>query len=265
MIAATVIAKSTQTVIVTKSLEARERVRTRLDQILPDRFPAVVSRISALELGPLVGWPVQYRVSGPQPDKVRDIAYQVSGILAASPHVQKINFNWIEPMRVLRVRVNQDQARLLGVSSQALAEAVNVTVSGTTVTQVRDGIYLVDVVARADPQDRISLDTLRTLQVQLPGGKTVPLIQVASLEYDQDWPLIWRRDRLPTLTVQADVLGNVLPASVVAELQSKMADLNSGLPSGYQVVVGGTVEDSGKSQASVAAVLPIAGLIMLVR
>jgi len=167
-------------------------------------------------------------------------------------------------MRVLRLRVNQDQARLLGVSSEALAQAVNVTVSGSTVTQVRDSIYLVDVIARANAEDRVSLDTLRTLQVQLPGGKTVPLIQVASLEYDEDSPLIWRRDRLPTLTVQADVLGSALPASVVTEVQQKIADLNSGLPSGYRVAVGGTVEDSGKSQASVAAVFPIAALIMLV-
>jgi multidrug efflux pump subunit AcrB len=252
-----------QTVVVTKSLTARERVRARLDQILPERFPQVVARISALELGPPVGWPVQFRVSGPEPNRVRDIAYDVSAVLADNQHVQKINFNWAEPMRVLRLRVNQDQARLLGVSSEALAQAVNLTISGSAVTQVRDGIYLVDVIARADAQDRVSLDNLRTLQVQLPGGKTVPLIQVASLEYETGSPLIWRRDRLPTLTVQADVLGSALPATVVAEVQQRIADLNTSLPTGYRVVVGGTVEDSAKSQASVAAVFPIATLIML--
>ena len=179
-----------QTIIVTKSPEARERLRARLDQLLPERFPNVVSRVSPLELGPPVGWPVQYRVSGPDPSKVHDIAYQVSTALATSPHVQKINFDWGEPTRVLTLHVNQDQARLLNISSQTLAQAVNFAVSGNAVTQVRDGVYLIDVVVRAKAQDRASLDSLRTLQIQLPSGKSVPLIQVASLEYGLDWPLV---------------------------------------------------------------------------
>jgi multidrug efflux pump subunit AcrB len=129
---------------------------------------------------------------------------------------------------------------------------------------VRDGIYLINVVARANAQDRVSLATLRTLQVPLPSGQTVPLPQVASLDYGLSAPLVWRRDRLPTLTVQADVTGKALPATVIRELTPKIAQLNATLPAGYKVVVGGTVEQSAQSQASVAAVLPIAGLLMLV-
>ncbi len=253
-----------QTVIVTKSLQARERVRARLDKQLSDGFPEVVARLSALELGPPVGWPLQYRVSGPDPQKASEIAYQVAGVVASDPRTQSINFDWVEPMRTLRIRVNQDEARLLGVSSQALAQALNAVVSGVTVTQIRDDIYLVDVVTRANAEERVSPATLKTLEVPLPNGRSIPLLQVATVEYGLDWPLIWRRDRLATITVQSDLTPDILPATVIAALKDQMDALNAKLPQGYQVVVGGTVEESAKSLASVAAVLPFAGLLMLI-
>jgi multidrug efflux pump subunit AcrB len=253
-----------QTVIVTKSLEARERVRRRLARLLSDEFPSVIARLSALELGPPVGWPVQYRVSGPDPNRVREIAYRVAEAMGSDPDAQKINFDWIEPVRTLQMHVDQDQARLLGVSSQALAQALNSVVSGVTVTQVRDGIYPIDVVVRANEVDRVSPSTLRTLEIPLANGKTVPLAQIAKVEYGLDLPLIWRRDRLATITVQADTVGDVLPATIVSNLSKRMAALNATLPPGYRVVVGGSVEESASSTASLAAVLPMAGLLMLV-
>ncbi len=253
-----------QSVIVTKSLEARKRVRSRLDSVLIEKFPGVVTRLSALELGPPVGWPLQYRVSGPEPAQVREIAYKLSAVVATDPRTEKISFDWIEPQRTLRMRVDQDQARLLGVSSQVLAQALSAVVSGINVTQLRDGIYLVDVVTRADEQERISPDALRTLQVPIPYGGTVPLLQLATVEYAQDWPLIWRRDRNPTLTVQSDLVANVLPATVVDALHAKVQTLNAELPVGYKIVPGGTVEESAKSTSSVAAAVPAAFLIMLV-
>ena len=253
-----------QTVVVTKSLEARERVHARLEKALSERFPEVIARVSPLEQGPPTGWPLQYRISGPDPQKVSDIAYRIAGVIATDPHSQSINFDWIEPMRTLRIRVNQDQARLLGVSSQALAQSLNAVVSGVTVTQVRDDIYLVDVIARADAQERISPATLQTLEVPLPNGKSIPLLQVATVEYGLDWPLIWRRDRLATITVQADLTGDVLPATVTASLADQMNALRAQLPEGYQIVVGGADEEAAKSQASVAAVVPVAALLMLV-
>jgi multidrug efflux pump subunit AcrB len=252
-----------QLVIVTKSLKARERVRARLNRALSEQFPEVVARISALELGPPVGWPLQYRVSGPDPQKVSDIAYQAAAVVAGDQRTQAINFNWIEPMRTLRIRVNQDEARLLGVSSQALAQALNAVVTGVTVTQIRDDIYLIDVIARAGIDERVSPATLKTLAIPLPDGKSVPLLQLATVEYGLDWPLVWRRDRLATITVQADVVGAVLPATVIDALSTKMAALQATLPAGYTVTVGGTVEESTKSLKSVAAVLPFAGLLML--
>jgi multidrug efflux pump subunit AcrB len=208
-----------QTVVVTKSLAARERVHARLQKALSDRFPEVIARVSPLEQGPPTGWPLQYRISGPDPQKVSDLAYQIAGVIA---------------------------------------------VSGVTVTQVRDDIYLVDVIARADAQERISPATLQTLEVPLPNGKSIPLLQVATVEYGLDWPLIWRRDRLATITVQADLAGDVLPATVIAFLADEMDALRAELPQGYQIAVGGADEEAAKSQASVAAVVPVAALLMLV-
>jgi multidrug efflux pump subunit AcrB len=253
-----------QSVIVTKSLEARQRLRSRLEPVLIDKFPGVVSRLSALELGPPVGWPLQYRVSGPEPVQVREIAYKLSAVIAGDPRTEKISFDWIEPQRTLRMRVDQDQARLLGVSSQVLAQTLSAVVSGINVTQLRDGIYLIDVVTRANEQERTSPDALRTLQIPIPNGGTVPLLQLATVEYAQDWPLIWRRDRNPTLTVQSDLVANVLPATVVDTLNTKVEALNAELPIGYRIVPGGSVEEGAKSTSSVAAVVPTALLIMLV-
>jgi len=162
------------------------------------------------------------------------------------------------------MRVDQDQARLLGVSSQVLAQSLSAVVSGINVTQLRDGIYLIDVVAPANERERISPDALRTLQIPIPNGGTVPLLQLATVEYAQDWPLIWRRDRNPTLTVQSDLVAGVLPATVVDSLRNKVEALNAELPVGYRIVPGGSVEESAKSTSSVAAVVPAALLIMLV-
>ncbi|MHC9063066.1 efflux RND transporter permease subunit [Nitrospira sp. CMX1] len=253
----------TETVIVTKSLEARERVRTRLEGVLARQFPEVVGRIYPLELGPPVGWPVQYRVSGSDPIKVREIADRVAGVMAATPELRNINFNWMEPIQKLTIQVHQDKARLLGVSSSDVAQAINLVVSGEAATQVRDHIYLIDVVIRAKETERISLDRMRALEIPLPNGKTVPLTELASIKYEQDVPLIWRRGRVPTLTVQADVKTGIMPDTAVDHLQQPMAALREQLPSGYDIAVGGSVEESGKSQASVAAVFPITIVLMM--
>jgi multidrug efflux pump subunit AcrB len=252
-----------QAVIVAKDVPARERLRLKLEQRLADDFPNVVGRIYPLELGPPVGWPVQYRVSGPDLAQVRELALKVAQVVAANPAAVHVNFDWIEPVRQVRVRIDQDEARLLGLSSQALASVLNTVISGTPVTQVRDDIYLVDVVARATAEQRLSLATLRTLQVPLPGGRTVPLNQFATLAYEQEYPLVWRRNRVPTLTVQADVRPGVLPESVVGALAPAMHTLAEGLPPSYRLATGGTVEESQKSQASVVAVVPAMLLIML--
>lgn len=252
----------TQAVIVAKDIDARERLRARLEDFLANDFPGAVTRVSALELGPPVGWPVQYRVSGPEAASVREIALSLAKVVAANPQAEKVNFDWIEPARQIRIQVNQDEARLLGLSSRSLAEVMNTVISGRSVTQVRDDIYLVDVLLRANDEQRVSLATLRSLQVPLPNGRTVPLSQFATFTYEQEYPLIWRRDRVPALTVQADVVPGTLPETVISALRPAVADLAKTLPPSYHVTVGGTVEESQKSQASVIAVVPAMLLVM---
>jgi multidrug efflux pump len=252
----------TQAVVVAKDVAARERLHAKLEKFLAGEFPNAISYISPLELGPPVGWPVQYRVSGPDVERVRQIALKVAEVVSANPQAKQVNFDWMEPDRQVRIRVDQDEARLLGLGSQAIATVLNTVISGTPVTQVRDDIYLVNVLARATDEERVSLANLRTLQVPLPGGQTVPLSQFATFEYGQEFPLIWRRDRVPTLTVQAAIAGDTLPEAVVNSLSPAIENLKKTLPASYDVVVGGTVEESRKSQASVLAVVPLMLFVM---
>jgi multidrug efflux pump subunit AcrB len=252
-----------QAVIVAKNVVARERLRQKLEKLLANDFPSVVARVYPLELGPPVGWPVQYRVSGPDLSQVREIALKLAQVVATNPDAVHVNFDWIEPARQLRIRIDQDEARLLGLSSQAVASVLNTVISGAPVTQVRDDIYLVDVVARATDEERVSLATLPTLQVPLPNGRTVPLSQFATFGYEQEYPLVWRRDRVPTLTVQADATSGTLPESLVSALAPAVQALSKELPRSYRIAVGGTVEESQKSRASVVAVVPAMLLIML--
>ncbi len=252
-----------QIVIIAKDVAARDRLYARLETTLAEQFPSVVARIAPLELGPPVGWPVQYRVSGPDALKVRDIALQLAEAMGQNTNLRKINFDWNEPARKVRIRIDQDQARLLGLSSQALASVLNTVMTGQPVTQVRDDIYLVDVIARATDEQRVSLSTLQALQIALPNGRTVPLGQVASFEYEQELPLVWRRQRVPTLTVQADIVAGTTPESAVAALAPAIEKYNASLPEHYRVETGGTVEESAASQASVFERVPLMLFLMI--
>jgi multidrug efflux pump subunit AcrB len=252
-----------QAVIVSKGLAQRKALQARLEPMLAEAFPGFVTRIYPLELGPPVGWPLQYRVSGPRLQQVRNLAYRVAGILAPDGDARKVNLDWNEPMKVVRIRVDQARARELGVSSQTLSEIINATVSGMTITQIRDGIYLIDVVARASPAEHASLETLRDLQIPLGGGRTIPLLEVASLDYSLQQPLVRRRDRLPTITVQADVAPGVQAKSVAAQLAPQIASFASGLPAEYRVETGGTQEASATGLRSVIAVVPVMLVLMV--
>jgi multidrug efflux pump subunit AcrB len=253
----------TQTVVVAKDVAARERLEVKLDRYLKEEVPQAITRVAPLELGPPVGWPIQYRVLGDDLDQLREIALELGQIVADHRGTQDLNFDWMEPGRQLRIRIDQDQVRRLGLSSAAVASVLNTHITGTTVTQVRDDIYLIDVVAREREGQRVSFATLRTLEVPLPDGRTVPLDQLASFDYGQEYPMIWRRDRVPTLTVQADVAPGLLPDAVVADLTPAIEALNARLPAGYWIEVGGSVEESAASQASVMAVVPLMLLLMI--
>ncbi len=252
-----------QFVIVAKDLQARERLQAKLEKVLAEQFPAVVSRVSPLELGPPVGWPLQYRVSGPDKDEVRRLSLELANVVGADTRTRHVHFDWMEPARQLRVKINQDQARQLGVSSAAIAGVLNAAISGTAVTQVRDDIYLVNAVVRAADGERASFQTLASLQVPTPSGRMVPLQQFASFVEEQEFPVVWRRDRVPTLTVRADVNPGVLPDTVVASLAPKIAEFGARLPKPYKVETGGLFEESQVSQASVFAVVPLMIVLML--
>jgi multidrug efflux pump len=253
-----------QAVVVTKGFKVRPAVHDRLvSAFRRPEFEQVMSRISPLEQGPPVGWPLKFRVSGPDPDKVREFAHSFASLLGNTPSAQNINFDWNEPSKVVRVEVDQDRARALGISSQALSQTINAVLSGTTVTQVRDDIYLVDIVARAVSEERAKLETLRSLMIATPGGRSVPLEQIAKLSYGLEPPLIWRRHRLPTVTVQADTASGVQAATVVKSLDSNIAAFKAKLPPGYDVAAGGTVEESAKAQGSVFAVFPLMLFLMI--
>jgi len=252
-----------QSVIVARDVEARDRLQQRLEALLIEEFPNIVARLSPLELGPPVGWPIQFRVMGPDPSVLRNIAMELAQVISAHPETRQTNFDWIEPVREVRIEIDQDEVRWLGLNSADLAEILNTMMTGTTVTQVRDDIYLVNVVARATSEERVSLSALNTIQVPLPSGRTVPLSQFARFTYTQDLPLVWHRDRVATLTVQADLTAGTLPATVVDQLQAQVDELAATLPAGYRIEAGGTVEESAESQASVAAVVPFMILITL--
>ncbi|MGO4394493.1 efflux RND transporter permease subunit [Variovorax sp. M-6] len=252
-----------QVIVVAKDLEARDRLQLKLEKALAEQFPDIVARISPLELGPPVGWPLQYRVMGPDKDEVRRISLELAGLLGSHPEARHVNFDWMEPARQIQIRINQDEARQLGISTAALAGIMNATVTGTPVTQVRDDIYLVNVVARASAEQRLSLQTLSTLQVPTASGRMVPLNQFATFSEEQESPLVWRRNRVPTLTVRADVIHGALPDTVVEALAPKIKELNAKLPKGYKIETGGLSEESAESSASVFAVVPLMIVLML--
>jgi len=253
-----------EAVVVTKGIKEREVVRARLEEALGKEFADLNARISALELGPPVGWPLQYRVSGQTPEGTRDAAFLVAQTIGQNQNTRLINFDWNEPMKSLRVQVDQDQVRQLGVSSKSLAEALNAVTSGMVITQVRDSIYLSDLVARSPDEQRESLQTLRNLQVALDNGQTIPLSQVASVQYKLEQPSIWRRDLLPTITVQADVVPGIEAKTVNKQLAPAIAQLAEKLPEGYTIEAGGTIEESAKGLNSIVAVFPLMIMLMLI-
>jgi multidrug efflux pump subunit AcrB len=252
-----------QAVVIAKDVAARKRLQATLEQKLANEFPSVVSRVSPLELGPPVGWPVQYRVSGPDLTEVRTIALQLGQLLGSDNNLRRVNFDWMEPARKVRIEIDQDQARLLGLNSQGLSAYLNTVMTGAPITQLRDDIYLVNIITRAQDEQRVSLATLQSLQVPLPSGRTVPLSQIARFEFGQEYPLVWRRDRVPTLIVQADVIPGSSPEAAVTSLAPAVEKLRASLPAGYRIVVGGTVEESANSQASVYAMVPAMLFLML--
>lgn len=251
-----------QTVIVTKSVEVRDHVKAELEKILREQFVGTDAFVKLLELGPPVGRPVQYRVSGPDIQTLRALALDFGTVVAKNPKLGPPTFDWNEPQRVIKVDVLQDKARQLGVTSQDIANALNSIVGGVTITQVRDQTYLVNVVARSLGSERGSIETLQNMQIPTGTGEAVPLAAVANFRYELEQPTVWRRSRIPTITIKAGMVGDALPATAVAELKPAVDDYIAKLPDGYNIVPAGSVEESANSQGPIIAVVPIMLLTM---
>ncbi|PIO91142.1 ACR family transporter [Pseudomonas syringae] len=251
-----------QLVIVSKGLEERGALTARLQKRLRDDFVGIGSYVQALEMGPPVGRPLQYRVSGENIDKVRQHAIELATLLDHNPHVGEVIYDWNEPGKVLRIDINQDKARQLGLSSEDVAKLMNSVVSGSTVTQVRDDIYLINVIGRAEDAERGTPETLQNLQIVTPTGTSIPLLAFATVGYELEQPLVWRRDRKPTITVKGAVRDAIQPTDLVKQLQPEIDKLAAGLPVGYKVATGGTVEESSKAQGPIASVAPLMLFLM---
>ncbi|SFV11033.1 efflux RND transporter permease subunit [Pseudoduganella namucuonensis] len=248
--------------VMTKGGEARERVVAKLRKLLDERFANVRGRVNRLENGPPVGYPVQFRVYGNEPAKVREIAAKVGAIVRAEPHVRAVNEDWAERVKRVRVDVDQDKARALGVSSVQIKAALQASLSGTPVTQYREGDQSIAVMARLVAAERTDLNNLKDAKIYLREGKFVPVSQVARLTLDSEESEMWRRNRIPTLTVRADIAGAQAP-DVTNAIRPKLEALNKELPLGYGIETGGAMESSAKAQASVFAVMPVTVVVVL--
>ena len=251
-----------QLVIVSKGLESRDALIERLNKRLREDFVGVGSFVHTLELGPPVGQPLQYRVSGPNIDLVRKYSIDLASVLDANPNVGETIFNWNEPGKVLRIDIAQDKARQFGLSSEDVAHVMNSIVSGAAVSQVKDNIYLINIVGRANSNERGTPETLLNLQITTPSGTSIPLLAFATVRYELEQPLIWSRDRIPTLTLKASVRGSMQPTDLVKVLKPDVDKFAANLPEGYNVQTGGTVEQSAKAQGPIAKVVPLMLFLM---
>ncbi|MDE1185455.1 MAG: efflux RND transporter permease subunit [Pantoea sp.] len=252
-----------QLVVVAKDLQARDRLQRTLDNLLARQFSDITSRVSPLELGPPVGWPVKYRITGPDYGRVKVIAHKLASVLGQNPCTREVNLSAGDPERVITLNVNQTAARAAGVSSQRIAQMLNTVWSGATVTTVRDDNRLIDVVLRADDAERQDLTTLSGMLLTNDQGQKIPLSQVAAPEWGLDDPVIWRRQRLPYITVQTDVAPGMRAEAVSQQLQPSVNRLRGTLPPGYQIEEGGTVAESDKGNNSVYVMLPVTLTVML--
>jgi multidrug efflux pump subunit AcrB len=252
-------------VIVTRDPEARERVLARLRGAFAEGrdFPNTRGRVTRLEFGPPVGFPVQFRVVGPDPVVGRRIADEIRDVVRRHPHTRDTEIDWGETVRSVRLRVDQDRARALGLTPQDVSETLQSLLSGLPVTQYREGTELIDVVTRAVPAERLDLGTLPDVNLPARSGAPVPLAQVASVSVSQEPPILRRWNREPTVIVRADVADGVQPPDVTADLLPQLRTIRDNLPPGYRIETGGSAEESGKANASLFAVLPVMVLAML--
>ncbi len=253
-----------QLLVMAKDEPARERLILKLRGILAEDFPAIRAKVDRLFLGPPTGWPVQMRVTGPDRAEVRRIAGEVKKVYLANPLLGAVHDDWLEPVAAMKLVVDQDRARALGVTSQRLRQMLQATMSGAPLSDVRAGEETIAIVAREPEESRRLLTAVNSVYIPTDNGAFVPLSQVARVVPTLEQGIEWRRDRLPSITVRATLPDGVQSNEVVTKIYSELQDLRDGLAPGYKIEIQGGAEDSAESQASIAAKAPIMLLVIVV-
>lgn len=253
-----------QLLVMANDEPARERLIAKLRAILATNFPSIRSKVDRLFLGPPTGWPVQMRVMGPDRAEVRRIADAVKERFFDNPQLSAVHDDWLEPVPAMKLVVDQDRARALGISSQRIRQMLQAAMSGVPLGTFRAGEETIAIVAREPEENRKLLDAVESIYIPSDTGTFVPLSQVAKVVPVLEQGIEWRRDRLPTITVRATLPDGVQPNDVAMDMYAKMADLRAGLPAGYRVEIQGGAEDAAESQNSIAAKAPIMLAVIVV-
>ncbi len=252
-----------QLVLVTRNNRERERVRARLLKVFENDFVGLRGRVSRLENGPPVGFPVQIRVSGADIPVLRGFADQVAAVMRANPDAAHVQFDWDEPSKVIRLEIDQEKARVFGITSQELAGFLNNSLSGYSITYYRERDKLIEVILRGAAAERAKLSFLQDLAIPTRSGRGVPISQLARIDYGLEPGVIWRYNRLPAITVKADTVGDAQGPDVTRQIDRALGDIRSKLPLGYRIDVAGSVEQSSKGQRSIAGGVPLLVLSVL--
>jgi multidrug efflux pump len=252
-----------QFVVVTRDNRAREAVVERLNRVLETDFTLLRGRVNRLENGPPVGYPVQFRVSGEDVATLRRIGNEIAAIMRDSPHTHNVHLDWNEQTKAIRLEIDQNKARVIGVSSQGLSTVLNSILAGYSITQYREKDELIEVLARAEATERNDPGRLAEINVPTTSGKWVPLSQVARIEYGFEEGIIWRRNRQPTVNVRADLRGDIQAPVVSRQIDPLLDPIRARLPPYYRIEVGGAIEESAKGEESIIAVMPVMVLAVL--
>jgi multidrug efflux pump subunit AcrB len=246
-----------QIVVLPKDLKARETLRLKIVEAFKNDFPEVRGRVKLLPNGPPVPYPVQFRVSGAEVATVRAIADQVKDVMRANPNAIGVNDNWNESVKVLRLDLDQDKLRALGISSQTVMRAANTILTGTTIGQFRDSNKLIDIAIRQPVEERSTITALNAANIQTSTGRSVPLSQVARAQFVWEPGVVWREGREWAITVQSDVVDGIQGPTVSSQIDPALDRLRQALPAGYRIELAGAAADSGKAQQSIAANVPL--------
>jgi len=252
-----------QFVILAKDYEARVRLQTKCEQLIAQNFPSVYGHCRVLGIGPQSTYPVVFRISGPDNDKVKDIASKVQSVMASQPYLQDVNLNWSQKNKVAHLEIDQDKARMLGINSQSLASTLQAQLSGIPIAEFREKDRTISMTVRLDDRGGKDLSALKDLNVPLSNGKYVPLDQVARISYEAEDGLIWRRALQPTITAQAEIKGDMTAKEATKRVEENIKDIRAGLPTAYSIEVGANEEMSAKALKWLIQPVPVMIIIII--